>query len=254
MSGFATQNIVAIGKKFLLSGVSSEYKNLTKFADDIDSHLNDLEEKLEDSLKKAKGRHHSLQALRPKPLVHASTKRKFNEASKSNRPTKRPMPGHKGTPQTQYNSPSTWAELKKTIQQKKPIQTSKTWEELEEPQIKKLRAETDFSGMVSYRIPMETLRVEMEKFKGGNITNCFEKWANITQDQFVLNIVQFGLTMEFAEVPLCQFVPPLNFSPGETEIIDTEISKLLSKGVLVNTTREPNDYVFSIFTRTKKGG
>ena len=34
-----------------------------------------------------------------------------------------------------------------------------------------------------------------------------------------LNIVKFGLTMEFAEVPVCQFVPPLNFSPVETEII-----------------------------------
>ena len=101
---------------------------------------------------------------------------------------------------------------------------------------------------------MENLRAEVEKFKGGNITSCFEKWANITQDQFVLNIVKFGLTMEFAEVLLCQFVPPLNFSPGETEIIDAEISKLLSKGVIVNTTREPNNYISSIFTRTKKDG
>ena len=49
--------------------------------------------------------------------------------------------------------------------------------------------------MVSRHIPMETLRAEVEKFKRGNITNCFEKWANTTQDQFVLNIVKFGLTM-----------------------------------------------------------
>ena len=82
----------------------------------------------------------------------------------------------------------------------------------------------------------------MEKFKGGNITNCFEKWANITQDHFVLNIVKFGLTMDFAEVRVCQFVPPLNFSPVETENIDAEMSKLLSKGVIVNTTREPYDF------------
>ena len=47
--------------------------------------------------------------------------------------------------------------------------------------------------------------------------------------------------MEFAEVPVCQFVPPLNFSPAETEIIDAEISKLLSKGVIINTTRESKD-------------
>ena len=91
---------------------------------------------------------------------------------------------------------------------------------------------------------METLREDAEKFESGNITNCFEKWANITQDQFVLNIVKSGLTMEFVEVPVCQFVPPLNFSPVETEIIHAEISKLLSKSVIVNTTREPNDYDF----------
>ena len=60
--------------------------------------------------------------------------------------------------------------------------------------------------------------------------------------------------MEFAEVPLCQFVPPLNFFHAETEIIDAVISKLLSKFVILNTTREPNNYVFVIYTRTKKDG
>ena len=47
---------------------------------------------------------------------------------------------------------------------------------------------------------MVTLRVDVEKLKDGNITNC---WANITQDQFLLHIVKFGLTMEFAEAPVC---------------------------------------------------
>ena len=163
-------------------------------------------------------RHYSLQALKPKTnYLHghtSSTKRKFQfDTSKNYRPTKRPMAGYKGTPQ--YNSPSTWAEL-------------------------------------NVHIPMETQRVEVEKFKGGNITDCFEKLSNIIQDQFVLNIVKFGLTIEFAEVPLCQFVPPLNFFPVETEIIDAETFKLLIKGVIVNTTREPNDCVSRIFPRTKK--
>ena len=60
--------------------------------------------------------------------------------------------------------------------------------------------------------------------------------------------------MEFAKVPVCQFVPPLNFSSVETEIIDAEKSKLLSTCVIVNTTREPNDYVSRIFPRIKKDG
>ena len=64
MSGHATQNLVSMRKKFLLSGVSSEYKDLAKFAEGTNSHL--FGEKLEDSFKKAKGRHYSLQALKAK--------------------------------------------------------------------------------------------------------------------------------------------------------------------------------------------
>ena len=46
-----------------------------KFAEYTDSHL--FGEELEDSLKKTKGRQYSLQALKPKPPTHASTKRKL---------------------------------------------------------------------------------------------------------------------------------------------------------------------------------
>ena len=60
--------------------------------------------------------------------------------------------------------------------------------------------------------------------------------------------------MGFSEVPVCRLVPTLNFSPVETEIVDAEVSKLLSKGVIVNTTRKPNDNVSSIFTSNKKDG
>ena len=108
--------------------------------------------------------------------------------------------------------------------------------------------------MVTFHIPIPILRGDMEKFKGCNITNCFEKWANITQDQFVFNIVKFGLTMEFAKLSVCHFVPSMNFSPVETEVIDAEICKLVSKSVTVNTTRKSNNYVSRIFTKTKKDG
>ena len=60
--------------------------------------------------------------------------------------------------------------------------------------------------------------------------------------------------MGFAEVPVCQFVPSLNFSPVEIEIIDAEISKLLSKGVIINTTRETSVYVTRVFRTNKKDG
>ena len=100
--------------------------------------------------------------------------------------------------------------------QEKTIQKSETQDKLKEQQIKKLWAEIDFSidEMVSCcHIPNKNLRAEVEKFKGGNITKCFEKWGNITQDQFVLNIAKFGLTMEFAEVPMCLVCTTLEFLP-----------------------------------------
>ena len=52
MSGHANQNLVLMRKKILLSGVSSKYKGLTKFAENTNSHL--FGEELEDSLKKLK--------------------------------------------------------------------------------------------------------------------------------------------------------------------------------------------------------
>ena len=42
-----------------MSGVSSEYKDLAKFAENTDPHF--IGEELEDSLKKSKGKHYSLQ-------------------------------------------------------------------------------------------------------------------------------------------------------------------------------------------------
>ena len=116
MPGHANQNLVSIKKKFLLSGVSSEYKDLAKVAEDTDPHL--FGEELEDSLKKVIGRHYSLQAIKPKPPAHASTTVKLNEISKNDRPTKRLMAGHKGTPESQYNSQITWVELKKQSSRK----------------------------------------------------------------------------------------------------------------------------------------
>ena len=103
-------NLLSIRKKSLLSGISSEYKNLAKFAEDTDFHL--IGEELEDSLKNSKGRHYSLQATNPNEnYPHPSAKQKFHEIPKNGRPTKRPIAGHKCTPQ--YNSTGTWAKLKK---------------------------------------------------------------------------------------------------------------------------------------------
>ena len=135
--------------------------------------------------------HYSLQVLKPSAKIPGNLKK---------RQAKQKIHGwSQGHPTVQL--PKYMRRTEETIQQEKSIQKSHTWEELREMRIKKLRTKIDFSidKMVSCHIPMATVTADMGIFKGGNIANCFEKWANITQGQFVLNIVKFGLTMELAE-------------------------------------------------------
>ena len=72
MSGYANQNLVSIKKKFILSGVSSEFKDLARFAEDTNCHL--FGEELEDSLKRPKEGiivcRHSNQS--PRPMLQLS--------------------------------------------------------------------------------------------------------------------------------------------------------------------------------------
>ena len=76
LAGYGNRSINKLRKKYLLSGVSVEYKDLQKFAPDSDSHL--FGEELEESLKKAKDRHYSLQALKYSARVSQAHKTKAN--------------------------------------------------------------------------------------------------------------------------------------------------------------------------------
>ena len=66
-----------------------------------------------------------------------------------------------------------------------------------------------------------------------------------------LNIVKFGLTMEFVEIPVCQLYPPLISLLWKLKLL---IQNFPNFCVILNTTREPTDYVSRIFTRAKKDG
>ena len=124
------------------------------------------------------------------------------------------------------------ARTEKTIQQKKPLQTSETWEELKETEIKKLHAQIDFSTnkMVNCHIPMQTLIAEVEKFKGSNVTNCLEEMG-----KYYTRSVCFKYSQVWFNNGICQntsvsvCTTPEFLSDGK--IIDAEISKLVSKGV-----------------------
>ena len=113
MSGHATQNLVLIRKKMLLSSDSSENKDLAKFFEYANSCLNGQE--LEDTLKRPNEsicRHSNLrQTTRILQLYKSSMKLQKQQA---NQKTHDWSQGHSTTPKVH----STWAELKKQSSRK----------------------------------------------------------------------------------------------------------------------------------------
>ena len=76
---------------------------------------------------------------------------------------------------------------------------------------------------------------------------------NYTSDTFILDIKN-GLELDFHEIllqPCCNNFP---LSKEEMGFTNSEIQKLKSKKVIVNTDKGTRDYTFAVFTRTEKEG
>ena len=73
---------------------------------------------------------------------------------------------------------------------------------------------------------------------GGRIKQFFHQWQDITSDPEILEIIK-GVHIEFLEdKPPCQVRPPgpIKMTQEEASILDAEISKLIQKGVIEETT------------------
>jgi len=100
------------------------------------------------------------------------------------------------------------------------------------------------------------LQKEVSNYRGGNIKNYFEEWEKISSDKFILDIIKFGLKLEFKNniIPNQKAFSCLQFNAKEEVAISSELQKLLKKCVIEECDREEGDYVSSIFTRPKKDG
>ena len=68
---------------------------------------------------------------------------------------------------------------------------------------------------------------------GGEISSHVSNWEDITSDNWVLNIVQFGYDIEFEEVPPeCLTKRQIIFNSTEEIMMSREIDKLLSVHVI----------------------
>ena len=61
-----------------------------------------------------------------------------------------------------------------------------------------------------------------------------------------------GIKVVFLTAPVCDFYPHKMHSKQDSVIIEAEVCKLLSKGVIIPTEREDDDSVSKIFTRKKR--
>ena len=81
----------------------------------------------------------------------------------------------------------------------------------------------------------------MNNFVAGNLKKIYLNWKSIANDEIILKI-------DFKERPVNICVAKIHHSTKEKKIINSEIQKILDKGVIVQCDREPNDFVSTVFT------
>ena len=92
-------------------------------------------------------------------------------------------------------------------------------------------------------------------FKAGRIQYYLNEWETISSDCNILDIVK-GCQIEFKSNTLNQMKhsKEIKFSNVETGFIDTEIKRLLEKGVIVPSCHETGEFLSTIFVRPKPDG
>ena len=98
------------------------------------------------------------------------------------------------------------------------------------------------------------LSLFVENYTAGNIKYHITAWESITSNKFILDIISNGLTIEFFKTPEPSILHPIKFSTDEVEMINLEISTLLSKGVIRVVNNSSGNFLSNVFTVDKKDG
>jgi len=98
------------------------------------------------------------------------------------------------------------------------------------------------------------LSQDVKNFEGGNLRYFSKNWYKYTQDSYILDIISNGLKLDLMEMPIQNQYSIHPLAKNETEIVSSEIQKLLNKKVLVHTKPEIGQFVSGVFTRDKKAG
>ena len=88
----------------------------------------------------------------------------------------------------------------------------------------------------------------------GNLLHNLDVWRKITSDPWALETVS-GYHSEFDTLPVQSVLPrPTPFSEREKQLIDEEITKLLTKRAIRKVSSCPYEFISNIFLVPKKTG
>ena len=110
----------------------------------------------------------------------------------------------------------------------------------------------------SYKASVDILRnllqQSVNEFKAGQVKEHSSNWQKITSDPEVLQNIK-GAKIPFITEPKMDKIPiNPNFSSEKEKAIDSEIEKLLKKGVIKECEHEEGEYISPIFVSPKKDG
>ena len=105
--------------------------------------------------------------------------------------------------------------------------------------------------MSSRRDVVQNMLAKETSFKAGRL----RKWEGLTSDPVILQYVS-GVQIEFKGdiIPLQSSHRPSIFNALENCIVQTELDKLITKGVIAPLSLEKGDFVSTIFLRPKTDG
>lgn len=101
---------------------------------------------------------------------------------------------------------------------------------------------------------VEYFTKRVDCFQAGQLSHKLCEWRKLTSDSEVLQTV-WGEEIEFYSLPHQINAPKENkFSTAEQLVVEQEIKKLLTKGIIVKSVHEQNEFISPIFLRPKPDG
>ena len=110
----------------------------------------------------------------------------------------------------------------------------------------------------SYKASVDIIRNLLQQgvneFKVGQEKEHFSNWQKITSDPEVLQNIKGAKILFITEQKMDKIPINPNFSSEKEKAIDSEIDKLLKKGVIKECEHEEGEYISPIFVSPKKDG